>query len=252
MRCESSVTVVKPPADVFPWLLDADKVPRWMTGLDVYQQLEPGPLRLGSRIHQVLSVSGHQLRFELEVAHLEPPHAAVMRFSGSGYKAANEYSVRDAAGGAEVTWVISGETTSLQGAADRADGAGQAAGEDRDRPGASACRTRRRGGGRMIRRALLLLVPLLLLLLVPAQASAGELIDRAVAGLQSDNVYVDPERRSEAHAGAGRGAARPDRRVGAGPMYVVVAPSEINREAGGDPTKALARSASASGARPRT
>jgi carbon monoxide dehydrogenase subunit G len=114
VRCESMVAVAKPPADVFPWLLEADKVPRWMTGLDVYEPLDPGPLRVGSRIRQHLSVSGHELRFELEVARLEPPHAAVMRFQGTGFKAANEYAIRAAASGSEVTWVISGNTTSFK------------------------------------------------------------------------------------------------------------------------------------------
>jgi carbon monoxide dehydrogenase subunit G len=115
LRCESTVTVDKPPAQVFPWLLDADKVPRWMTGLEVYEPLEPGPLHVGSRIRQELSVSGQHLRFELEVAALDPPRSAVLRFEGSGFKAANEYAVRESAdGGSEVTWVISGDTTSFK------------------------------------------------------------------------------------------------------------------------------------------
>jgi carbon monoxide dehydrogenase subunit G len=114
MRCESAVTIGKPPADVFPWLLEADKVPRWMTGLEVYEPLDAGPLRVGSRIRQELSVSGQQLRFELEVTRLESPHAAVLRFEGSGFKAANEYSVTAAGSGANVTWVIAGETTSFK------------------------------------------------------------------------------------------------------------------------------------------
>ena len=114
MRCESAVTIGKLPADVFPWLLEADNVPRWMTGLEAYEPLDPGPLRVGSRIRQELSVSGHQLRFELRVAELDPPRRAVLRFEGSGFKAANEYSVREADGGAHVTWVISGDTTSFK------------------------------------------------------------------------------------------------------------------------------------------
>jgi carbon monoxide dehydrogenase subunit G len=114
MRCESTVTVDKPPAEVFPWLLDADKVPRWMTGLEVYDPLDPGPLRVGSRIRQELSVSGHQLRFEMRVAEFDPPRRAVLRFEGSGFKAANDYSVRDAGGDSRVTWVISGDATSFK------------------------------------------------------------------------------------------------------------------------------------------
>lgn len=107
MRCETTVNVDKPPAAVFPWLLDADKVPRWMTGLEVYEPREPGPLHVGSKIRQELSVSGQHLRFELEVTRLEPPDVAVLRFEGSGFKAANEYAVSAVGGGSRVTWVIS-------------------------------------------------------------------------------------------------------------------------------------------------
>jgi carbon monoxide dehydrogenase subunit G len=114
MRCESTVSVDRPPAEVFPWLLDADKVPRWMTGLVTYEPLEPGPLQVGSRIRQELSVSGQQLRFELNVAELDAPRRAVLRFEGSGFKAANEYSVSESGSGSRVTWVISGETTSFK------------------------------------------------------------------------------------------------------------------------------------------
>ena len=114
LRCESTVTIGTPPPETFPWLLDADKVPRWMTGLEAYEPLEPGPLHPGSRIRQELSVSGQQLRFELELTRLEPPHAAVLRFEGSGFKAANEYSAREAGTGSDVTWVISGDTTSFK------------------------------------------------------------------------------------------------------------------------------------------
>jgi carbon monoxide dehydrogenase subunit G len=114
MRCESTVEVDKPPAEVFPWLLDADKVPRWMTGLVAYEPLEPGPLGVGSRIRQELSVSGQQLRFELQVAELDAPRRAVLRFEGSGFKAANEYSVAETGSGSRVTWLISGDTTSFK------------------------------------------------------------------------------------------------------------------------------------------
>jgi carbon monoxide dehydrogenase subunit G len=114
MRCESTVTIGKPPAEVFPWLLEVDKVPQWMSGLQVYEPLEPGPLHAGSRIRQELTVSGQHLRFELEVAELDASRRAVLRFEGSGFKAANEYSVSEDAGGARVTWVIAGDTTSFK------------------------------------------------------------------------------------------------------------------------------------------
>jgi carbon monoxide dehydrogenase subunit G len=114
MRCESTVTIAKPPAEVFPWLLDDDKVPQWMSGLEAYEPLAPGSLHVGSRIHQELSVSGQHLRFELEVTELDAPRRAVLRFEGSGFRAANEYTVAEAAGGSGVSWVVNGETTSFK------------------------------------------------------------------------------------------------------------------------------------------
>ena len=116
MRCESTTTVARPPADVFPWLIEPDKVRQWMTGLEVYQPLEPGPLGVGSRIRQELVVSGQHLKFELQITLLEPPAAAELRFEGSGFKAVNEYTVTPEGngGGTAVTWVISGATTSFK------------------------------------------------------------------------------------------------------------------------------------------
>jgi carbon monoxide dehydrogenase subunit G len=114
MRCESTVTVDKPPAEAFPWLLDADKVPRWMTGLEVYEPLDPPPLAVGSRIRQQLFVSGRLLRFEMQVAELDSPNRAVLRFEGSGFSAANEYAVEPAGSGSRVTWVIEGAATSFK------------------------------------------------------------------------------------------------------------------------------------------
>jgi carbon monoxide dehydrogenase subunit G len=114
LRCESTVIIARAPEEVFPWLIDDDKVPRWMSGLERYEPAEAGPLRVGSRIHQRLSVSGQTLGFELEVSELAPPRTAVLRFEGSGFKAANEYAVTEADGGARVTWVVSGDTTSFK------------------------------------------------------------------------------------------------------------------------------------------
>jgi carbon monoxide dehydrogenase subunit G len=114
VRGESTVTVARPPADVFPWLVEPDKVPRWMSGLERYEPVEPGPLRVGSRIRQELVVSSQHLRFELELTELDAPRRAVLRFEGSGFKAANEYTVTEEAGGARVTWVVSGDTTSFK------------------------------------------------------------------------------------------------------------------------------------------
>jgi carbon monoxide dehydrogenase subunit G len=114
MRCESTVTIAKPSAEVFPWLLEADKVSQWMSRLEVYEPLESGPFHVGSKIRQELLVSGRPLHFELEITELDAPRRAVLRFEGSGFRAVNEYLVSEAADGARVSWVVSGQATSFK------------------------------------------------------------------------------------------------------------------------------------------
>jgi carbon monoxide dehydrogenase subunit G len=114
LRCESTVMVPAPPDRVFPWLIEADKVPRWQSGLRRYERADAGPLRLGSRIHEDLEVSGYSLKLELEVVRLDPPGRADLRFEGSGFRAVNEYTVSPAAGGSRVTWAIEGDATSFK------------------------------------------------------------------------------------------------------------------------------------------
>ena len=41
---ERSVEIPRPPAEVFPWLFEEDKVPQWTTGLEHYERLDSGPL----------------------------------------------------------------------------------------------------------------------------------------------------------------------------------------------------------------
>src|SRR5688572_4889776 len=84
-----------------------------------------------------------------------------------------------------------------------------------------------------------LLIAALLALTLPAQAQAGALIDRAVEGLRSDNVYVDPD--ADPTLTDAQVADLRDRisSSGAAPMYVVVAPEAIRAEAGGDAATAL-------------
>jgi hypothetical protein len=88
-------------------------------------------------------------------------------------------------------------------------------------------------------RRVLPLVALLLLLALPSSAQAGELIDRAVEGLRSDNVYIDPDADPALTEEQADGLRNRIVDAGADPMYVVVASPDIGREAGGDPAAAL-------------
>lgn len=95
-RTEHSVEIDRAPEEVFPWLLEEDKVPQWTTGLQAYQRLDSGPLRTGARFRQVLEVSGERFTVELEVTRYEPPQRAESRFEVRGIEVVNTYALTGA------------------------------------------------------------------------------------------------------------------------------------------------------------
>jgi uncharacterized membrane protein len=108
-----TVAIPRPPADVFPWLLDEDKVPRWTGHLESYEVLGDGPIRAGSRIRQVLTVSGQRIDVQLEVTRHDPPRAAEHRFATNGIDVVSAYRLAEARGGTELTQSLEARPTSF-------------------------------------------------------------------------------------------------------------------------------------------
>jgi uncharacterized protein YndB with AHSA1/START domain len=100
-----TVEIPQPPAHVFPWLLEEDKVPQWTGHLERYEQLD-GSLRAGSRVRQVLEVSGRTIDVEMEVTAYEPPSGAQTRFSTNGIEVVSSYALEAAGGGTRLTQSI--------------------------------------------------------------------------------------------------------------------------------------------------
>ena len=97
-----TVEIRQPPADVFPWLLEEDKVPVWTGHLNRYERIDGGALGAGSRVRQVLEVSGRTIDVELEVTAYEPPSGAQTRFSTNGIEVVSSYALQ-AAGAASAS-----------------------------------------------------------------------------------------------------------------------------------------------------
>ena len=109
-----TVNVPQPPAEVFAWLLDEDKVRRWTGRLEAYEVLGDRTLGPGSRIRQVLTVSGQKLDLELEIVRYEPPSFAESRFSTNGLDVVTTYTLREAGGGTELTQSLEGKASSFK------------------------------------------------------------------------------------------------------------------------------------------
>jgi hypothetical protein len=83
-----------------------------------------------------------------------------------------------------------------------------------------------------VRRSLVI-AALLALVLAPT-AGAGEIVDRVVASLRNDPVYVDPDAERAPDAAAADRLRDRVASAGAGPLYVAILPDAARAEAGGD------------------
>jgi uncharacterized protein YndB with AHSA1/START domain len=108
-----TVTIPRLPADVFPWLLEEDKVPQWTTRLQAYEVR--GAVAQGTRIRQVLTVKGQSLDVELEITRYQPPAAAESRFSLQGIDVTTAYSLAARDGGTALTQRLEGRASGFKG-----------------------------------------------------------------------------------------------------------------------------------------
>ena len=109
-----SISIPKPPGEVFPWLLEEDKVPQWTTRLQTYDVVGGGAIARGTRIRQVLTVSGQALDIEMEITRFDPPGFAESRFSTNGMDVETTYALRENGGGTELTQTLEGKANGFK------------------------------------------------------------------------------------------------------------------------------------------
>jgi uncharacterized protein YndB with AHSA1/START domain len=112
-RFSHSVEIPRPPAEVFPWLLEQDKVPVWTGNLEAYERLDDGELGRGSRVRQVLEVSGRRIDVELEITTYDPPSGAETRFSTNGIEVVNAYELSGSPTGTTLTQSVDAKPSGL-------------------------------------------------------------------------------------------------------------------------------------------
>jgi uncharacterized protein YndB with AHSA1/START domain len=98
-----SVELPKPPAEVFPWLLEQDKVPQWTSDLERYDV--DGPLRVGAHVTQKLSVAGG-IVLNMEIIRFDPPSGAETAFETNGVKVSSAYSLEPSGAGSRLTQTL--------------------------------------------------------------------------------------------------------------------------------------------------
>jgi carbon monoxide dehydrogenase subunit G len=97
MASEASIEIARPPAEVFPWLLDPAKRLRWVSGLVASEPL--GADSFG----ETMEAAGRRVDVTSTVVAREEPHRLEVRSEGRGVTARIEHRLAETSSGTRVT-----------------------------------------------------------------------------------------------------------------------------------------------------
>jgi uncharacterized protein YndB with AHSA1/START domain len=102
IQFQNAVTIRRPAEEVFAFLADVEKIPRWNYAIVETRKTSPGPVGIGSTYVQVRSVPRH-LEETLEVTGYEPPRYIALRGTLGPFDADLSYEIKS---GGEKTEVV--------------------------------------------------------------------------------------------------------------------------------------------------
>lgn len=94
-----TVTVERPPAEVFELLADMTNAPSWDPGVASATAVGPGPVGEGSEFDLTVSVLGRKLPLRYRVVAHEPPRRVVLRAENGMVRSVDEILVSGRPGG---------------------------------------------------------------------------------------------------------------------------------------------------------
>jgi uncharacterized protein YndB with AHSA1/START domain len=83
-QASAETWIAAPPAAVFPWLLEPERIGRWVGGTLECRALDGAPLGQGGRIHHVVQQAGRRLEIDIVIVECEPPAHLVLDQAISG------------------------------------------------------------------------------------------------------------------------------------------------------------------------
>lgn len=93
----ASIEIEAPPAQVFPFLVDPERLRLWVGGFVESQPLTTGEVGVGTRSVDVFSEQGRQIRMETEILTFEPGRLLEIAIATPGMKAVSEYRLEGVA-----------------------------------------------------------------------------------------------------------------------------------------------------------
>jgi carbon monoxide dehydrogenase subunit G len=106
---EHSVHIDRPPADVFSYLTDVEKLPEWQSS--AVEASAEGELRVGARIREIRNFLGRRAESTLEVTEYEPGRKYSLRVVSGPLSFEIRHELSPADGGTRLDWAAQADTS---------------------------------------------------------------------------------------------------------------------------------------------
>jgi hypothetical protein len=101
-RTEATIDMARPPAEIYPMLVETPKRRLWIVGMTEANDLTQGGPRVGARSRFVILQGGQRLEAELELTALEPPREIQGRITSDAFEQTIGWNLQPIDGGTRV------------------------------------------------------------------------------------------------------------------------------------------------------
>jgi uncharacterized protein YndB with AHSA1/START domain len=107
---EESVVIARPPEEVFNYVSNAQNLPVWDSSILKAEQVDSGPLRVGTRWRGVSKVLGRRFKWTTELVELTPPTMTMSRSVAGKLSFTVTNTFQPEAGGTRFTYKVDAES----------------------------------------------------------------------------------------------------------------------------------------------
>jgi uncharacterized protein YndB with AHSA1/START domain len=112
-RNEHTIEIARPPATVFPYLTEPERLKRWVGGLTTFEAVDGESAHVGAQSRQVMIIRGREWKLDGELTALEPDRLVQARMEGKGFKARTSYVLEPVESGTLLTATVESEFSLL-------------------------------------------------------------------------------------------------------------------------------------------
>jgi len=108
-RNQISLTFNRPPCDVFPYLVEFDKVKTWNKILSEVKNVSSGDIRTGFRYEEVLDDGRMKFVSKAEITSFDRNREMTVRTTNDGYECSRRYLLSEEEGGTRLDFTMDAE-----------------------------------------------------------------------------------------------------------------------------------------------